>query len=40
MLDFFNIIVPFEVMGSGSLVSGSYMAMEGDGGYDLAMGRR
>ena len=30
--DFLGEIVPFEVCGSGSLVSGGCRAMEGDGG--------
>ena len=33
-------IVLFEVIGRSSLVSRAYRAMEGNVGYDLAMGRR
>ena len=40
MLDFLGEIVRFEVIGSGSLVSGECRAMEGDGGKDVAMGGR
>ena len=39
-MNFFVDIVPFDVMGSGFLVSGACRAMEGDGGYNLAMGGR
>ena len=38
VLGFFIDIVPFEVIGSGSLVGIECRAIEDDGGYNLAMG--
>ena len=40
VLGFFIEIMPFEVIGSGSLVGIECRAIEGDGSYNLAMGRR